>query len=257
MIRKYCRGDIWYYNWGDLNSASPQDHVMKKCRPSVILSADINNDNNSVVTIAAITSSDKSTKEYACVQFESNSKSINAILLNQVRTVNKYELTEYFGRLTDDVMKQVDKVLAKQFDIDVFDDSEIINKLMNKISYNLNELISDKINECYASVDKIINELNSFKNSLVFASKLPEEKITPVIVKNDELSVDDERNKDLEFINKVFNRAFKYNNLVECKKALDFINTKDIKYICELGNLRPKQVYAKKFNLKKILNSEA
>lgn len=83
---------------------------MKKIRPCVIISPDEMNDNLNNVIIAPMTSIIKKYPTRVKVDFEGKK---GAIVLDQIRTVDKSRIIKNMGKLEKDVIKNIKKVLKE------------------------------------------------------------------------------------------------------------------------------------------------
>ncbi|MEA3238217.1 MAG: type II toxin-antitoxin system PemK/MazF family toxin [Candidatus Bipolaricaulota bacterium] len=105
----YKRGDIWI---ADLDPVVGSEQG--KTRPVVIIQNDVANLYSPVVIVAAVTTS-IGVKEYPTEVIvtapEAAVKRDSAILLNQIRTIDKRRLVEYWGRLNPSTMERVDTAL--------------------------------------------------------------------------------------------------------------------------------------------------
>jgi mRNA interferase MazF len=102
------RGDIWTVNL-ELVIGSEQG----KARPAVIIQNDIGNYYSPVVIVAALASGQ--TARYD-VQVEVKApegglQRDSLVLLNQIRTVDKQRLGRFWGRLSPETMRRVDRAL--------------------------------------------------------------------------------------------------------------------------------------------------
>ncbi len=112
------RGDIFYIDFGN-NAGSVQCGK----RPVLVLQADNFNQNAPTIIVAAITSVAK--KKYLPSHIwlgeEFGLKKPSMVLLEQVRTVNKAELTEYVGTVNDEqVVRQINAALKRTFGLWIY-----------------------------------------------------------------------------------------------------------------------------------------
>ncbi|MFR7934637.1 MAG: type II toxin-antitoxin system PemK/MazF family toxin [Clostridium perfringens] len=103
------RGDIFY---ADLSPVvgSEQGGI----RPVIIIQNDIGNRYSPTVIVAAITSQINKAKLPTHVEISSEEYGLNrdsAVLLEQIRTLDKKRLKEKIGHMTEDDMKKVNKSL--------------------------------------------------------------------------------------------------------------------------------------------------
>ncbi len=107
------RGDIYY---ADLSPVvgSEQGGV----RPVLIVQNDTGNKHSPTVIAAAITSQTGKARLPTHIDLAANSAGLprdSIVLLEQVRTLDKKRLREHMGRVSDQVMHQVDGAIAVSF----------------------------------------------------------------------------------------------------------------------------------------------
>ncbi|MCX5830443.1 MAG: type II toxin-antitoxin system PemK/MazF family toxin [Deltaproteobacteria bacterium] len=108
------QGNVFWVNFDPSVGAE-----VKKVRPAVVVSNDINNEHSPIVSIAPITSN--VTRVYS---FEveipagtANLTSRSKIMVNQTRTVDKVRLVEFIGTLPTALLSQVKAALKLHYDI--------------------------------------------------------------------------------------------------------------------------------------------
>jgi mRNA interferase MazF len=108
------QGDVFWVNF-DPSVGSE----VKKIRPAVVVSNDINNEHSPIISIAPVTSS--VTRIYS---FEveipagtSGMSSRSKIMVNQTRAIDKVRLIEFIGSLPDALMARVKAALKLHYDI--------------------------------------------------------------------------------------------------------------------------------------------
>jgi mRNA interferase MazF len=108
------QGDVFWVNF-DPSVGSE----VKKIRPAVVVSNDINNEHSPIISIAPVTSS--VTRIYS---FEveipagtSGMSSRSKIMVNQTRAIDKVRLIEFIGSLPDALMARVKAALKLHCDI--------------------------------------------------------------------------------------------------------------------------------------------
>lgn len=79
-------------------------------RPVVVIQNDIGN-KFSTTTVAAITTKDKHSGMPTHIHLDITNEPLrdSVVLLEQIRTIDKLRLIKYIGKLSDTVMKQIDK----------------------------------------------------------------------------------------------------------------------------------------------------
>ena len=106
---EYKRGSVWL---ADLDPVIGSEEG--KTRPVLVVQNDVANQYSPVVIVAAITTSIGS-KEYPTEVLvnapEGGLRRDSAILLNQIRTIDKRRLIERWGDLGDGTMERVDRSL--------------------------------------------------------------------------------------------------------------------------------------------------
>jgi mRNA interferase MazF len=106
--RHFRRGDIWTV---DLEPVVGSEQG--KARPALIIQNDIGNRYSPVLIVAAVTSGEHARYD---VQVEVKApegglRRHSLVLLNQVRTIDKRRVGRYWGRVSAETMRQVDKAI--------------------------------------------------------------------------------------------------------------------------------------------------
>lgn len=108
------QGDVFLVNFDPSVGAE-----VKKVRPAVVVSNDINNEHSPIISIAPITSN--ATRVYS---FEveipagtSNLTSRSKIMVNQTRAIDKVRLVQLIGSLPVALMAQVKAAMKLHYDI--------------------------------------------------------------------------------------------------------------------------------------------
>lgn len=108
------QGDIFLVNFDPAAGAE-----VKKVRPVVVVSNDINNEHSPIVSIAPITSN--VTRIYSFeVEIPAGTSGLNSlskIMVNQTRAVDKVRLVKLIGTLPTALMTQVKAALKLHYDI--------------------------------------------------------------------------------------------------------------------------------------------
>jgi mRNA interferase MazF len=109
------RGDVFLVNFDPTVGAEA-----KKTRPAVVVSNDINNAHSSIVSISPITSN--VTRIYS---FEveippgiAGLRTRSKVMVNQTRAVDKIRLIRKLGRLSSEVMGDIDQALKLHCDLE-------------------------------------------------------------------------------------------------------------------------------------------
>lgn len=104
------RGDVVLVNFDPTIGSE-----IKKTRPAVVLQNDIGNVHSSVTIVAAVTSHTKGDKLYPTEVFvsagEGGLEKDSAILLNQIRTIDKQRLIKKIGTVRRTTMDDVTRAL--------------------------------------------------------------------------------------------------------------------------------------------------
>lgn len=92
---------------------------VRKTRPAVVVSNDINNRHSPIVSIAPITSN--ITRIYSFeVEIPAGTAGLrkrSKVMINQTRAVDKLRLLEKKGRLSNDILSRLDSALRLHYDI--------------------------------------------------------------------------------------------------------------------------------------------
>lgn len=115
MNRTYQRGDIYYADLGEGIGSEQAGH-----RPVVIIQNNTGNKYSPTVIIAAI-SSRIATKSKLPVHYhigtECGLEQSSIVLLEQLRTIDKYRLNSFVGRLSDEQVRGMNHALAISIDL--------------------------------------------------------------------------------------------------------------------------------------------
>lgn len=108
-LRTCRRGDVWLANLDPVIGSE-----QGKTRPVVIIQNDVANEYSPVVIVAAVTTA-LGPREYPTeVRVrapEGGLKRDSAVLLNQIRTIDKHRLVERWGTLGPEMTKRLDEAL--------------------------------------------------------------------------------------------------------------------------------------------------
>jgi mRNA-degrading endonuclease toxin of MazEF toxin-antitoxin module len=116
---KYKRGSIWFYR--EPQWIEQQRGVQSHSRPCVIISNDNFNSYSPVVNVLMLTTNLDKDNEYHINIYKNGYNTRlrdSAILVEQIKTIPISDLGEYFGMLSDDIMKEVDRKLIKHLNIE-------------------------------------------------------------------------------------------------------------------------------------------
>lgn len=110
------RGNIYYADLGE-----PEGSVQGGVRPVVVIQNDVGNRFSSTVIVVAITSSHKKnlqpTQILLNTAYYPGLKRNSIILAEQPRTINKFRIQSYIGKLTDEDLARLNRALKKSIDI--------------------------------------------------------------------------------------------------------------------------------------------
>lgn len=108
------QGDVFWVNFDPLVGSE-----VKKIRPAVVVSNDINNEHSPIISIAPVTSSVARiySFEVEIPAGTSNLSSRSKIMVNQTRAIDKVRLVEFIGSLPDALMARVKAALKLHYDI--------------------------------------------------------------------------------------------------------------------------------------------
>ena len=109
------RGDVFLVNFDPTVGAEA-----RKTRPALVVSNDINNLNSPIVSISPITSN--VTRVYSFeVEIRPGTGGLRTrskVMINQTRAVDKVRLIKRLGRLSQEIMAQVDSALRLHYDLE-------------------------------------------------------------------------------------------------------------------------------------------
>lgn len=107
VLQKFKRGQVWWWN-------SPDTQVINGisfgARPVLIISNDILNATSPVVTVAPLTTQDKRTFK-THIEFFDYKGVKSTVMLEQIRTISKDDLTDYMGTLSNNKIHEVGKAI--------------------------------------------------------------------------------------------------------------------------------------------------
>lgn len=111
MNKEIIRGDLFYYNFGKCEGS-----IQNGVRPVLVVQANNFNKNAPTVIIASLTSVIKKRylPSHIVIGDKFGLKKPSMVLLEQLKTVNKSELIEYIGTITDEkLLKIINSSLKK------------------------------------------------------------------------------------------------------------------------------------------------
>lgn len=110
------RGDIYYIQRGG-GSAQPSGNEIQKDRPGIVVSAEHLNAGESCVEIVYLTSQPKK-EMLEHVQIASSGR-VSTAICEQICTASVSRLGNYYGRVTDEEMRQIDKALLRSLGLNL------------------------------------------------------------------------------------------------------------------------------------------
>lgn len=104
MEKVIKRGNLFYYDFGKCEGP-----IQSGVRPVMVVQANNYNRNAPTIIVAALTSviKKKYLPSHIVIGEQFGLKKPSMVLLEQMRTVNKKELTEYIGTVTDEKLLRV------------------------------------------------------------------------------------------------------------------------------------------------------
>jgi len=111
----YKKGDVYLVNFDPTVGSE-----VKKIRPAVIVSNDVNNANSPILSITPITSNVSRVFSFE-VELPSGGSGLtkkSKAMINQTRAVDKARLIEHIGKLDRQVLERIDKALKLHYDLD-------------------------------------------------------------------------------------------------------------------------------------------
>lgn len=117
-MKKVKRGEIYLADLGEVNCYS-KSSIQAGYRPVVILQNDITTKNSNVVTVAPVTSRNKTKKMKSHITIDGTcgiSKE-SLILLEQITTIDKSQLDRKIGILTEEKIQEVRESLMFVLDL--------------------------------------------------------------------------------------------------------------------------------------------
>ena len=112
------RGDLFYYDFGKREGS-----VQFGERPVMVIQADNFNANAPTIIVAAVTAvmKKKYLPSHIILGEDFGLKKPSMVLLEQIQTVNKDELTDYIGSVNDErLWKQINAALKKTFGLWIY-----------------------------------------------------------------------------------------------------------------------------------------
>ena len=110
MIRDMFKGDIFY-----IRNRNARGYEIKKGRPGIIVSNDLNNSHSGAVEVVLLTTADKKEMPTHVEIWSAPKPSI--ALCEQVTTVTKEYVGDYIGAVTQQELNNIERALLIGFDI--------------------------------------------------------------------------------------------------------------------------------------------
>lgn len=109
-MNTYKRGDIWWVDLG-LDEKSISGHLQAGKRPCLIISNDKNNECSPTVNVIPLSSKIKPLPVHTTIYLHNR---LSSFLCEQIRTIPKSAVKEYYGYVDSMVMGRVEKCLKLQ-----------------------------------------------------------------------------------------------------------------------------------------------
>jgi mRNA interferase MazF len=108
------RGDIYLVNFDPTIG-----HEVKKSRPAVIITNDINNEYSPVLTVIPLSSNTTRVYPFEVVIPAGNGlDNESKIMVNQIRTVDKKRLIKKLSKVSREVIKKIEAAIRIHFDME-------------------------------------------------------------------------------------------------------------------------------------------
>lgn len=122
------RGEIFY-----LNTTTTTDSEQRGGRPVIIVSNEKCNEHSRTVTVVCVTSKEKTQLPTHVIITNDDLPIHGTIMCETVQTVSKFRLGSYIGELDENTMKQIERGIAIQCDIE-FEQAESLIKLQEELN---------------------------------------------------------------------------------------------------------------------------
>ena len=115
---KVERGEIFMADLGDV-SAFEQSNVQKGYRPVVIIQSNITSKNSNVVVVAPVTTTYKKStmRTHVKIGGECGISKKSVVLLEQIQTIDKYQLNKKIGKLDSEKLKEIKEAIIFTLDL--------------------------------------------------------------------------------------------------------------------------------------------
>lgn len=110
-MNKFSRGQVW---WCNAPITKKDSCVIMKKRPVVIVSNDRQNERGMVVQVIPFSRSNSMPSIHPAFDFRPVGNCITHLVRDQIRTVDKFDLTDFIGTLSTDEMTIVDQHILEQ-----------------------------------------------------------------------------------------------------------------------------------------------
>lgn len=115
---KICRGDLYYYDFGEKEGS-----IQSGVRPVLVIQANEFNTNAPTIIVAAITTVIKKRylPSHIILGKSFGLKKPSMVLLEQIQTVNKKDLSDYIGTVDNEqILRVINNTLKKTFGLWVY-----------------------------------------------------------------------------------------------------------------------------------------
>ena len=113
-MNTYKRGDIWWVDLG-LDEKDISGHLQAGKRPCLIISNDKNNEYSPTVNVIPLSCKIKPLPVHPRIYLHNR---LSIFLCEQIRTISKSQIMEYYGYANSIVMERVEKCLKIQLALD-------------------------------------------------------------------------------------------------------------------------------------------
>ena len=113
-MNTYKRGDIWWVDLG-LDEKDISGHLQAGKRPCLIISNDKNNEYSPTVNVIPLSCKIKPLPVHPRIYLHNR---LSIFLCEQIRTISKSQIMEYYGYANSIVLERVEKCLKIQLALD-------------------------------------------------------------------------------------------------------------------------------------------
>lgn len=168
------RGEIWITNIDYFEGGTS---IQKGLRPCIVVSNDLCNRFSPIITVVPITSKNKRVlPTHVIIGEESGLKCESIALCEQILSIDKTKVLNKVGECTTEILKEIDKKLMLQVNIDITDLFRLINKINEASEYQnkYNKNIEKEINILYKQLVSWCKDLKIDFSSIAKLLKIQE-----------------------------------------------------------------------------------